>query len=450
MLIQKKPINKLEIAVVSSLSESYTLLPFMIFSSLLSGEAYTVNFFVPVLILYSIERACIIGIRGFGEISNPYRIMKDGLFMALLGAIFMILSYLFKPLLVVSALLIGVGLAPMRAMFIPLSNKLFEKQPDLKKGKSIGLIIYLSIMVITLVLSKSSLPIVPLFFLIYISYIFWIVLKIDGEELFQGEKAFKTSEKNPVFFLFGIMALLSLLILRQYQMSGVSVLMWITPFIVIVFFAVELYRRRNYKDYSFQCYWVGGMKSFVMLYSLVFHTSVGNTSMAIMVYLAIAIGGFASDIVRKLLSRKINGPALSNVCIILSSRFAFFLTLSSKVLNIVGIVLCSTFANIVVSEVSNNYLKDERYVVEERALVKTRLQTAGSIMEQLILFFTIYFLGEVKIHENLLEPYAAGTPNPEIALLLRGTGILCSLILLVIGVLIVIFAGKKEKMKNLQ
>ena len=54
MLIQKKPINKLEIAVVSSLSESYTLLPFMIFSSLLSGEAYTVNFFVPVLILYSI------------------------------------------------------------------------------------------------------------------------------------------------------------------------------------------------------------------------------------------------------------------------------------------------------------------------------------------------------------------------------------------------------------
>ena len=66
MPIQKKPITKLELAVISSLSESYTLLPFMIFSSLLAAEASTVNFFVPVVILYSIERACIIGLRGFG------------------------------------------------------------------------------------------------------------------------------------------------------------------------------------------------------------------------------------------------------------------------------------------------------------------------------------------------------------------------------------------------
>ena len=79
MHVQKKSMTKLDLAVLSSLSESYTLLPFMIFSSLLSGEPDTVNFFVPVLILYSIERACIIGIRGFGEINNPYRILKDGL-----------------------------------------------------------------------------------------------------------------------------------------------------------------------------------------------------------------------------------------------------------------------------------------------------------------------------------------------------------------------------------
>ena len=83
MPIQKKPITKLELAVISSLSESYTLLPFMIFSSLLAAEASTVNFFVPVVILYSIERACIIGLRGFGEIKNPYRIMKGGIYMVI-------------------------------------------------------------------------------------------------------------------------------------------------------------------------------------------------------------------------------------------------------------------------------------------------------------------------------------------------------------------------------
>ena len=175
---KKKQINVFELALLSSLSESYTLLPFMIFSSLLSGEASTVNFFVPVVILYSIERACLIGLRGFGEIRNPYKIMKDGLFMALVGAVLMLLSYLYRPLLVASALLIGVGLAPLRAMFIPVFSKLVGKDSSLKKGKSIGLILYLSIMLITLLLGKNRLPIIPILFLIYISLIVWIVMKM--------------------------------------------------------------------------------------------------------------------------------------------------------------------------------------------------------------------------------------------------------------------------------
>lgn len=442
---QKKSITKMEMAVLSSLSESYTLLPFMIFSSLLSGEAYTVNFFVPVLILYSIERACIIGLRGFGEINNPYRIMKDGLFMALLGGVMMILSYLYRPLLVVSALLVGVGLAPMRAMFIPLFSKMVEENPSLKKGKTLGLVMYLVMMMFVMVLRNNSLPIIPILFLIYLAYIVWIVLKIDGNGIYQDRNAFDKSKKNPVFFIFGVLALLSLLISRQYQMSGVSVLMWLTPVTVLVFFAIELYRRRKYKDYTFQTYWVGGIKSFIMLYSLVYHTSVGNTSMAMMVYLAIAFSGIVSDVVRKIMSKKVKENELSNLCLILSSLFVFLLTLPSKALNIVGIILSSTFANIVVSEVNVNYMKDQRYKTEERALVKTRLQTAGSIMEQLVLFFTIYVVGETGIHINLLEPYVNGTPNPELSLILRATGLICSLMLLIIAILIVCLAGKRRK-----
>ena len=110
-----------------------------------------------------------------------------------------------------------------------------------------------------------------------------------------------------------------------------------------------------------------------------------------------------------------------------------------------GIILSSTFANIVVSLVNVNYMKDQRYRLEERALVKTRLQTAGSIMEQLVLFFTIYIVGETGIHINLLEPYVNGTPNPEMSLILRATGLICSLMLLIIAILIVCLAGKRRK-----
>ena len=447
MEIQKKPMNKYGLALLSSLSESYTLLPFMIFSSLLSGEAATVNFFVPVVILYSIERACIIGLRGFGEINNPYRIMRDGLIMALVGAVLMISYVIFKPLLMFSALLVGVGLAPLRAMFIPLYSSLIEKDPTLKKGKSMGMVIYLLIMTLVLTVGKTG-PgrlIVPVFFLLYIAAILFIVLRLDGDELFKGRKAFDSKKKSPAFFVFGILALLSLIILRQYQMSGVSVLMWMTPFAVIIFFAIEIYRRRGYKDYSFQAYWAGGMKSFIMLYSLVYNTTIGNTSIAMLVYLALAISSFASDIVRGMMKRHLSGNAISNVSLFASAILAFLLTIPSEIVTIIGIILCSTFANILIAEVGDNYMKDERYVKEERALVKIRLLTAGSIMEQLVLFFTIYILGETGIHQNLLEPYVSKTPNLELSFLLRSSGFVCCGILLIVAILIVCVAGKRRK-----
>ena len=51
MQIRKKPIGRLGLGVLCSLSESYMMLPFLVFSSLLTGKSTAVNFFVPVVIL---------------------------------------------------------------------------------------------------------------------------------------------------------------------------------------------------------------------------------------------------------------------------------------------------------------------------------------------------------------------------------------------------------------
>ncbi|MGN0794563.1 MAG: hypothetical protein ACI4MG_08855, partial [Aristaeellaceae bacterium] len=64
MQIRKPSIGKLELGVLCSLSSSYMMLPFLVFSSLLTGKSTAVNFFVPVVILYSIQRACLIALRG--------------------------------------------------------------------------------------------------------------------------------------------------------------------------------------------------------------------------------------------------------------------------------------------------------------------------------------------------------------------------------------------------
>ena len=89
-------------------------------------------------------------------------------------------------------------------------------------------------------------------------------------------------------------------------------------------------------------------------------------------------------------------------------------------------------------------MRNDRHVPLERALVRFRIQTAGSILQQLAMFFVIYLLGEWGIHQNLLGAYAAGTPDPKLGLLLRTAGLILSAGLLLSAVLIACFAGRRR------
>ena len=60
------------------------------------------------------------------------------------------------------------------------------------------------------------------------------------------------------------------------------------------------------------------------------------------------------------------------------------------------------------------------------------------------MFFIIYLLGELGIHRNLLEAYAAGTPDPNLSLLLFTAGLILSAGLLLSAILIVRFTGKQR------
>lgn len=444
MQIRKQSIGKLELGVLCSLSDSYMMLPFLVFSGLLTGRSTAVNFFVPVVILYSIQRACLIALRGFGEITNPYRILRGGLLIALPGAILMVLSSLYRPLLMVSALLIGVGLAPVRAMFLPLYTSITQRDASLKQGKRIGTVLYLLVMLLALFLEKSHLPIVPLLFLFYIACALWILLRFDGDALFARQDAFDTTQKKPVFFIFGALTLLCLLILRQYKQSGVSMLIWLTPAMLAVFVVLEMCRRRKYTFFVYQAYWAGAVKSHLLLFSLIYHSSVGNTSMATRIYLAIAMGSILSALLKKPLARLLPGQRLSRVSMLLSAALSFLLVVPSQTVNLIGLVLSGTFGSIAAAEAGTCYMRDERHVPLERALVRLRIHTAGSILQQLAMFFIIYLLGEFRVHQNLLEAYAAGTPDPKLSLLLRTAGLLCSIELLLSAILIVCFTGKRR------
>ena len=444
MPIQKRPLSKLKLGVLYSLSESYMMLPFLIFSSLLTEKSTTVNFFVPVIIVYSVLRACLIALRGFGQITNPYRILKGGLLIVLSGSILMLMSFFYRPLLMLSALLIGIGLSPFHAMFIPIYAGVTEQNPSLKKGKSIGTGLYLLVMLTALVLGKIYLLVVPVLFLLYIVCALWILIRFDGDTLFAQQKAFDTDKSNLVYFVFGILSLLCLFILRQYKQSSVSALLWLAPSLVIILIILEMFRHRHYGVFVYQTYWAGAVKSYLLLFSLIYHNSVGNSSMGILIYLAIAIGTILSMLLRKFLSKFLTDTKLSHVSMLLSAAFAFLLIAPSQTINLIGIMLSMAFGNITATEAATRYMKDERHEPLDRSLVRLRIYAAGSILEQLVLFFTIYLCGEFRIHQNLLEAYAAGIPDPSLSLLLHKVGLICSAILLLSAILIVCFSGKRK------
>ena len=444
MQIRKQSIGKLELGVLCSLSDSYMMLPFLVFSSLLTGKSTAVNFFVPVVILYSIQRACLIALRGFGEITNPYRILRGGLLLSLAGAVLLALSPLYRPLLMISALLVGVGLSSVRAMFIPLYTAVTQQDASLRQGKRIGTGLYLLVMLSALILGKRYLPVLELLFLIYIACAAWILLRFDGDALFGRRKAFDTGKRKPVFFVFGALALLCLLILRQYKQSGVSMLIWLTPAMLVIFVVMEMCRRRKYVAFIYQTYWAGAVKSHLLLFSLILHSSVGNTSMASLIYLGIAMGSILSPLLKKPLARRLPGERLGRTAMLLSAALSFLLAAPSQAVNLIGLVLSGALGSIVAAEAGACYMRDERHVPLERPLVRLRIHTAGSIMQQLAMFFIIYLLGEWGIHRNLLEAYAAGTPDPKLSLLLRTAGLILSAGLLLSAVLIERFTGKQR------
>ncbi|MGN1163764.1 MAG: hypothetical protein ACI4S4_03040, partial [Candidatus Ornithospirochaeta sp.] len=137
-----------------------------------------------------------------------------------------------------------------------------------------------------------------------------------------------------------------------------------------------------------------------------------------------------------------------SVAMILSALFSFMVSIPSNVLNLVGIVLSSSFCGVVSYSSGMNYMEDERHDLLERPLVRLRLQTTGSIMEQLFLFFTIYLLGEVGVHQNLMEAYVAGAPDPALGPLLRSAGAISSLVLAIGAAITVLFLGKNAEQKK--
>ena len=112
-----KKIGRFPLAILCSLSQGHSMLPYLLFSALAIAKPGNADFFVPIVVAYTVQRAALVSLRGLGEITNPYRIMKFGLVLSLIGAVLLFFSPLCKPLETSGALFIGIGFSSLGASF---------------------------------------------------------------------------------------------------------------------------------------------------------------------------------------------------------------------------------------------------------------------------------------------------------------------------------------------
>ena len=110
-----------------ALAEGAVIVPNIIFAGLLYQHYGQYHFLLPFVLLYSFEKAGVFAIQGFGELKNPYKVLRYSLLLAILGTclcLFGDFSFLFWEL---SAVLIGLGLANYKALFKTIKSTLKEK-----------------------------------------------------------------------------------------------------------------------------------------------------------------------------------------------------------------------------------------------------------------------------------------------------------------------------------
>ena len=441
-----KPISRLPLAVLCSLSDGHMLLPYLLFSGLAIKQPGNADFFVPIVIAYTVQRACLMALRGFGEITNPYRILRGGLFVAFAGALLLLFSPLLMPLQSVGALLIGAGLSCFGAMFRPMFDLLAARDPACRKSSMPGMLLYTLLSVAIVALTESVSMAIQAVFFVYLLCALIILCRFDQNGLFENRPAFDTAKRKPVFFLFGGLYLMCLLVLRQYKQSGVSVLFWLAPLALFITFLLEAFRdRAKYEVFVFRTYWAGAVKCFLLLFNLLYHSSVGNTTMVLFTNIAVVLGGFIPALLAKPLKKLFREGTLYNSCMMLASALCFLLIVPSNILNFLTILLCEGLAGIVSSDNTAAYMKDERHVPLERPLIRERINTAGGVVSQVVLLCVVYLLGEFAAHRDLMLVNASAVPDASVAPALRAACLICTGLLLLTAVLIVCTQKRREQ-----
>lgn len=415
--------------LAASLAEGAVIIPNLIFIGLIQNHYGNYYYIFPFVLLYAFEKAGIFFIKGFGEVLNPYLLLKRLMIPTFIGSIFMMAGTRYHVLWDIGAILIGVGLSAYSALYRTIVD--IQKELNIPTDKNTVAKAYLFLLVfIAVVISirHTHYNIMFLLFFIYITIICVYIWKLEIPESMVGQQIFRKKKKSTKYFIHSLFILIFVLSVRFLkQTANIQFVFPIFIMLCLLIFALNIPEKRSLNKSSLQILVIGGMRNYLTIYSLIFYTAIGETTKVMISYALIFVGMFISIICSKKINNIFKLKEPFNLYL-LGSCFGMIVMLVPYCY-FIGIIISAFFVTAANKEVTQNIISKENIGIYEKRLVKEKFYGLGAVMQQAILLIVLLVVSFLlKGKANLaLSAYVYSLATPQLTVIFRITGLICSL-----------------------
>ncbi|MDP4145814.1 MAG: hypothetical protein Q8936_15225 [Bacillota bacterium] len=459
--------------VAFSLAEGAVIIPNLIFVGLIYNHYGNYSYIFPFVLLYAFEKAGIFSIKGFGELLNPYPMVKRLMILTFVGSIFMMAGIWSHILWDIGAILIGVGLSAYPALFRTIVD--IQKELNISTDQKAVNKAYLFLLVfIAVVISirHTHYSLIFLLFFIYITLVCLYIWKLEIPDSLINQPIFRKKKNSKKYFTASLLILLFALGVRFLkQTANVYFILLVFLVLCIFIFALNIPQKRSLNKSSLHTLLIGGIRNYLTIYSLIFFTAIGQSTKVMISYALITAGMFISMLFTQKLNNvlKLTEPfkfypmttsrstpaSISGVLrllrpwITISNLEAGFKTPSQAKNSVyllgscfgmilmlipycyfIGITVSAFFVTSANKDATHNIITEENIAAYEKRLVKARFYGLGAIIQQavfLIVLLSVSFFLNGKA--NLaLSAYVYLSATPQLTTTFHITGLICTLI----------------------
>lgn len=415
---------------LETLSLGYVVLPNILFMTYFIQNSRQPEAALPMILFYAALKTTPYAQRSFGKVSNPYKLLKNGLVITILGSIVTLLH----PLIIEGAILIGIGLANLPAAYLQLKDE-YRLHAKWKYSRTTFLSIFYLIAAIILGMLLSKLNynffVVELIIILLLATVAVMRLPAPWQSrAFTGEFRFKPLIPT-------ILILLMTIGTRGLKQTGASQLVILTLVIWLIMLLGFNWLQKKMVASRLWTFWTGAVTNFFLIYSLFFFDTLGKFSLLYAAYILYILATIISLILaKKIRSWKtiIGGSVLGLIIALIPSYWAF----------LVSLTITCFFCNLINRFVWPRYQADTSIPTINKRFVKQNYNILGSIASQitLICFFMINNFIFSHHTNQILAAYYLQKASPELNWVLYTTRLAC--IVLIIVVLSLLFVKESE------